>query len=219
LTDWKDWSSWLVEGYYVSYMRDSQRFYEKVIQRDFAHYEYDWYEDIAVGATSGPVVPDYLEITKGYDRSTNTNQLWQLIFGIYGQAYIYIELPTDLHRHGIPKFAKPNTVLRRVSHFEEWMSPFYEPTFITEHFMMRPETFRIGLDAYNPEPIVLRDLKLNFMIAKLETERLGTVESGNQKATVPRWEEALDKLHRGVLPCRNLTLMPVRAPVESVAGE
>ena len=72
-----------------------------------------------------------------------------MIFGIKGQIYIYIELPTDIARHGIPKRAKPSSDLREVGQFEEYMSSFHEPTFLTEHFMMRPDTQQIDFSAYN----------------------------------------------------------------------
>jgi len=212
LGDWKEWSEWLKEGYYISYIKDGVRFYEHIIARDLAHYEIDWFEDINPGAESGPHVYEPLEITKGYDEKTNLNMIWQLIFGIKGQAYIYLELPTDTHRHGIPKVPKPSANMREVSHFEEWMSPFYEPSFITEHFMMREDLYNINWSAYNPEATVIRDLRLNLFIAKMITERIGEESQGVVTASSTRWSEILDKLAKRVIPHRPLTLMPVRAP-------
>jgi len=175
--DWKNWvgpdSPWLMEGYFLSYVREGIRYYEWIAFRDLAHYEYNWHETIHAGEESGPQVPTDLVLTQGYDKDNTTNQLWQLIFGIEGQAYIYIELPTDIHRHGIPKVAKPRKELREVSHFEEYMSPFKEPSFLTEHIMMRPGFDRINLSAYNPESIDLRP-RLNIIINKMVTERVGT---------------------------------------------
>lgn len=228
--EWSEWSDWLREGFYISYRRDGIRYYEHIIERDFAHYEYDWPETIDAGTESGPYIPADLEITRGYDQNNNTNNLWQVIFGIKGQAYIYIELPTDTHRHGIPKRPKPGTDLREVSHFEEWMSPFKEPSFITEHFMMRPETMHIAFDAYNPQAIDLPDVRLNIFIAKLVTERIGTEEYG--KLVTPlmktpditsrleaRWMETLEKLYKRTMPFRPITIMPVTAPAVAPAGE
>jgi hypothetical protein len=218
--EWNDWSEgWIKDGYYLSYYREGVLYYEHVIARDFGHWEYDWPETISSLSTSGPHVPAQLEITKGYDKNTNTNQIWQMIFGMKGQAYIYIELPTDLHRHGIPKVPKPSTTMRRVSHFEEWMSPFHEPSFITEHFMMRPDTLQIAFDAYNPHAIDFTDLVLNIMLNKIQTERIGYVESGVPVASLDRFTDILDKLYRQAVPCRPITLMPVRAPAEAPAGE
>lgn len=214
--DWKDWSDgWIKEGYYISFLKDGVLYYERVSLRDLGHWEYDWFESINPSSESGPRVPELLEITKGYDEKTNSNQIWQLIFGIQSQAYIYIELPTDLHRHGIPKLTKPGTVTYRVSHFEEWMSPFDEPSFITEHFMMRPDLDRLNLSAYNRNPQPLTDVVLNFFINKMITERVGTVQNGVKTATSSRWEEVLDKLYRGLIPVRPISLYPVRAPAEA----
>lgn len=218
--DWKDWSNgWLKEGQFLSYWREGVRFYEFIIQRDLGHWEYDWAETIGATAVSGPTVPAQLEITRGYDEKTNLNRIWQLIFGIKGEVYIYVELPTDLHRHGIPKVPKPSATFHRVSHFEEWMSPFQEPTFLTEHFLMRPETARIALSAYNPNAIDMTDVTLNFFLAKMVTERIGTVTNGRQTPSSPRFTDTLDKLYRRLIPHRPITILPVRAPAEAPTGE
>ena len=138
-----------------------------------------------------------------------------MLFGIRGQVYIYVELPTDTHRHGIPKVPKPRTNLREVSHFEEWMSPFHEPSFITEHFMMRPDLDRINLSAYNPHDIAQTDVALNFILNKMVTERVGTVTNGVQAPISGRWTETLDRLWRRLIPVRPITLYPVVAPAEA----
>ncbi len=77
---WQDWSSWLREGYFISYLRDGVRYYEYIVQRDFGHWEYVWPATITAEEVSGPYTPSTLEITRGYDEQTNTNRLWQLIF-------------------------------------------------------------------------------------------------------------------------------------------
>ncbi len=218
-TTYQDWSSWLREGYFISYLYEGVRYYENVVQRDLGHWEYDWPETISSESVSGPFVPADLEITRGYDATTNTNRIWQMIFGIKGQSLIYIELPTDIHRHGIPKDPKPSTANRFTSHFEEHMSPFLEPSFITEHFMMRPITQQIAFDAYNPDLTDDPDLRLNILIAKLGTERIGTSQGGVLTPTQSRWVEVLDKLYKRVIPCRPITIMPVRAPAEAPAGQ
>lgn len=217
--NWQQWSDWLIEGYYLSFIRENTRIYEHIIGRDLAHYQYNWPEIVLPLQMSGPFTPDQLEVTKGYSTTTNTNRIWQMIFGIQSQAYIYIELPTDIHRHGIPKVPKPGTDLREVSHFEEWMSPFMEPSFLTEHIMLRPETERISFEAYNPGTIPFYQIKLNIFIAKLTTERIGTEQAGVLTPTSTRWRETLDKLYRRVIPHRPLTILPVRAPAEAPAGE
>jgi len=214
---WNEWSDWLREGYYVSYVREGVRYYEHIIARDFAHWVYTWPEPILPLQTSGPFVPGELELTVGYDKNTNTNQIWQVIFGIKGQVYIYVEHPTDIHRHGLPKVPKPSTAIREVSHFEEWMSPFQEPSFITEHILMRPGYERIAFSAYNLQDIAIKPY-LNIFIAKMITERIGTEQAGVLTPTSDRWREVLEKLYRRTIPHRPLTLQPVRAPAEAPAG-
>ena len=109
--------------------------------------------------------------------------------------------------------------MRQVSHFEEYMSPFHEPSFITEHFLIRPEAIQMGFDAYNPQAIDLTDLRLNIFIAKLRTERVGTQTAGSLTATNERWEEVLNKLYKRTIPHKPLTITGVRAPAEAPAGQ
>ena len=220
----KSWDAWLREGQFVSYVRDGVRYYEQVLFRDLARYVYHWPETINSVTTSGPFVPSDLEITRGYDKSTGLNRIWQMIFGIRGQAYIYVQLPTDINRHGIPKVVRPSVTHRDVAHFEEWMSPFREPSFITTHYLMRPDTLEIAFEAYNPESSAIRDLELNILMANVVTERIGTEyvdDTGGAKvlADKPKFEEIINKLYRRVVPYRPLTIMPVRAPAESPTGE
>jgi len=224
MVDWREWSDgWLREGHFISFIREGITYYERVLLRDLAHYEYIWPETVKAGETSGPYVPKDLEITRGYNKVTKLNRIWQMIFGIKGQAYIYVELPTDLKRHGVPKRPWHTTELREVAHFTESMSSFQEPTFLTEHFMMRPDTYRIDFTAYNPQDIDLTNLRLNIFLAKMVTERIGTEEYTEAglvlTPTKPRWREVLDKLYRRLIPCRPITLLPVRAPAEAPAAE
>ena len=218
MADWRDWSTgWIKEGHFVSWVNpeSNERVYEHVIARDLAHYVYTWPEAIPAGEESGPYTPDDLEMTKGYDPRSNTNRIWQMIFGIRGQVYIYVELPTDIHRHGLPKVAKPSRTLREVSHFEEIMSPFDEPSFITEHIMIKPWTDRISFSAYNPTGISITP-KLNIFVNRMVTERIGVERpDGTLEPTKPKFKEVLEKLAKRVIPHRPLTIMPVRAPAAS----
>ena len=229
--DYKEWShGWLREGDNIRYTVEGITYYECVTRRDFAHFEWPWgYAtgtftpvNIAAAHDSGPYVPDQLEPTQSYDKATGLDQMWQLIFGIKGQVLIYLELPTDIKRHGLPKLTWPNEQIRRIAHFEEYMSPYNEPTFMTEHFMKRAGgTSRVEFSAYNPNAIDMPDVWLNFFIAKLETERYGTqsyTEGGvSLQPTKPQYKEILDNLYKRLVPCRPITLMPVRAPAEAGA--
>jgi len=233
MADFRDWSNgWIKEGDNISFTIDGVTYYERVLYRDLAHYEWPWGATEVQGATpitisanssSGPFVPAALEMTKGYDADRKTNRIWQIIFGIKGQALIYIELPTDLKRHGLPKLRWPSTTVKPIAHFDENMSPYLEPRFITEHFMKYQETYRIEFEAYNPHDIDLTDVWLNFFINKMETERLGKTyyEAGGlrMEPTRDQYREVLKALHQRTIPCRPISLMPVRAPaVASASG-
>ena len=229
--DYRDWtgseSPWLREGYFVSYRKENVTYYEHIVSRDLAHYKYTWFESISAATTSGPQVPSDLVMTIGYDEGSTLNRIWQMILGIKGQVYIYVELPTDIHRHGLPKKPKPDSTLREVSHFEEYMSPYFEPSFLTEHIMMKPGFDRINFSAYNPQTISITP-ELNVFIARCISERIGTERYGELRTVnVPgepemterlriKWEETLEKLYRRQIPLRPLTLSPVRAPAAEV---
>jgi len=214
-----DWSTgWIKEGYFISYIKDGVKYYEYVVARDFAHYVYTWHESVAPGDESGPTVISNLLITRGYNPKTNLNRIWQVIFGIKGEVYVYVELPTDIHRHGLPKIPKPTATVREVSHFEEWMSPFNDPSFITEHFLMRPEYDRMCISIYNPQEISITP-RLRFFINKMVTERIGVERAGSLEATRPHYSEILEKLSKRVVPVRPISLEPVRAPPTAPAGE
>jgi len=234
LAEWNEWTDWLQEGYYVSYRLGDVRYYEHIISRDFAHFVQTWFESIDTLSESGPHVYDNLTLTQGYDEQDNTNRIWQLIFGLKGQVYIYIELPTDRHRHGLPKVPKPSSTYREVSHFEEWMTDFHEPSFITTHYQLKPGYERINWSAYNPQDITLTP-ELNIMIARCITERIGYERNGKLyikgyridqpiPTTAPdrakelhaRWKETLELLWKRRIPHRPITLQPVWAPEAEV---
>ncbi len=227
-SDFKDWSAgWILDGQNISYIREGTQYFEKIVKRELIHWEYDWHETINYDTESGPEVPALFEITKGYNKNSKLNHLWQVIFGIKGQVYIYVELPTNLHRHGLPKRPKPGTVQWTVSHFEDWMSPFHEPSFITEHFMMRPETDRICLSAYFPDPDYVRsgmtDVKLNFFVNQMTTERIGRAQYTDTGLKLtperPIMKQTLEKMYTHQIPVRPLTLLPTFMPAEASRGE
>jgi len=225
MTKWQDWSDgWLKEGHYVSYMLEGVTYYERVKRRDVTHYEWPWGVQDPTGtpvtisalSASGPVVPEALELTVGYNKSTKLNRIWQMIFGIKGQIYVYIELPTDTKRHGLPKLTFPTSTFKRIAHFTEEMSPYEEPEFITEHFMMMPLTHRIDFEAWNPNSIDMTDVWLNIFINKMVTQRIG-IEYYDEAGLhlTPRKKHLkyiLDKLYKQAVPCRPLSILPVKSP-------
>lgn len=208
------WADWLKEGHFYSF-DDQQRVrrFFNVLYRDWAHIEYTWEEDVLAGEASGPVTITDLETTK-------ESQIWQIIFGLNVDAYIYTHLPTDMDRHGTAKQPKQTSSLRTVGHYRMQDSWWDRPSFVTEHFLIKPHTPFIAFTAYNPQSIDFtasyHPVKLNIYIAKCEMEIIGEVSNGEQAAATPRFAETLDKLHRRVIPHRPLTLWPLRAPAKGV---
>lgn len=205
------WAKWMEEGFFYSFEHQKVRTYFYVLNRDWAHIEYTWEEDVSSGAFSGPFVPSDLETTK-------ETQIWQLVFGVEPDVYVHVYLPTDVARHGVAKKPRSTSALREVSHYTMKDSPFRYPTFVTEHFLIKPINPYMGFAAYNPRNITfLHDynpIKLNIYLAKCEMEMIGSETSGELSAAATRYEETLDKLYRRVIPHRPLTLEPVRAPAK-----
>ena len=206
-----DWSQWLREGNFYSYREQDVRKYFMVLFREWAHIEYTWEEDIAVNGLSGPVTIADLETTK-------ENQIWQLVFGLLQDVYIYVHIPTDVDRHGVAKRAKQSSAFRVVGHYRMQDSWWDKPSFVTEHFLQKPEVPFIAFSCYNPRDIAFQHdynpVKLNFYLAKCEKEEIGEEVKGELVPTDARWQETLDKLHRRIIPHRPLTLIPVRAPAK-----
>ena len=207
------WSGFLREGYFYSYLEQQVRKFFNVLYREWAHIEYTWEEDVAPYTVSGPVVLGNLETTK-------ENQIWQVIFGISNDVYIYTHVPTDIDRHGVAKVPKQTSTLREVGHYRMKDSWWDKPSFATEHFLLKPEVPYMAFTAYNPQRITFREnynpIKLNIYVCKCEMEQIGEESKGQLQAADGRFNETLDKLYRRVIPHRPLTLVPVRAPAKGV---
>lgn len=201
------WAEFLREGQFLSILYElNQRKYYMVSRRDIAHYEYAWSETIATGTESGPTTLADLEVTIPW------TQMHQLIWGVKPQCYVYVFLPTDIERHGIPKRATHTSAYRTVAHFGMHDSPFDNPSWHTEHFMQRPIDPYISFTVYNKTEITITPT-FNFYINKMELEHIGDEEaSGAQTPCKPKFAETLDKLCKRMIPHRPITLLPVRAP-------
>ncbi|MHC1602489.1 MAG: hypothetical protein ACXQS4_04600 [Methermicoccaceae archaeon] len=206
------WSpGWLVEGHYISYY-DPDRAVEQyafIDRREFAHYEYEWSSAVAAGSESDATVISDLESTK------SRTQLFQVLFGIDGEVYVYVSAPEDTIRHGLPKAVQATSSHREVGHFTQWMSPYEQPDWCTEHFLLRPPIMNLTFRVYNPTDIDITPT-LNIYINKCELEPLGYVDEGRIYPAKDRYAEIMDKLYRKVVPMRPVSLFPVRAPAEGV---
>lgn len=177
-----------------------------VKRRDISHYEYEWDESIDSEEESGPTTLTDLEVT------TPWTQLHQLIWGVMPQCYVYVQLPTDIERHGLPKRPKHTSAYYTVAHFGMHDSPFDCPSWHTEHFMQRPIDPFIALTVYNKTEITITPT-LNFWINRMEVEPIGDENAdGSQVPAEPKFAETLDKLCKRMIPHRPITLLPVRAP-------
>ncbi len=205
----EEWSpGFLVEGYFISYADGALRRYEFISHRELAHYEYTWPEIIAAAAFTGPFTIADLESTE-----TRT-QIWQLIFGISHDVYIYTHIPTDKDRHGVAKIARQTSTMRTVGHFEEWMSPWDQPDWCTEHFLLRPITDRIAVSSYNFQDISLKP-KLNVFLNKCQLRHIGYEKEGKLFPDKAYYKETLEKLYRKQIIHRPITLKGVEAVAEA----
>jgi len=216
LTASLSWGNWLRTGQFLSFLYDrGQRKYYMVKRQDLAHYEYTWPESISPLTESGPTLCANLEVTVPW------THLHQFIWGIRPQCYVYAQLPTDIERHGLPKQAKHTPNLRTIAHFGMHDSPFDNPSWNTEHFMHRPIDPDIMFTVYNKTPINITPV-FNFWVNKLEIGHVGDEDadgtlhvaqtSDDPPKPITRYNDVLEKLSKRVIPCRPITLLPVRAP-------
>ena len=209
------WSEWLKEGFYLNFLNlDDIREYHKVARRSFAHIEWEFgYPDkdnadrvVPPLTLVGPYAPDLLQ-------STRTNMLHQIIHGHKPDVYVYKEWPAEAKRHGLPKKAWQSSELREVAHFTMEMSPFSKPSFITECFLMKNILDTIDFEVYNPHDEIPALPRFNFMIAKLQLEKIGAVTvKGVQIPADERYTATLDMLWRGRLYSRPITFAFPRVP-------
>lgn len=210
----EEWAGWLRDGFFYSYLYEKVRYYFMVKRRDWAHIRYNWEENVSSESESGPFTPADLEVTK-------EDQIWQVIFGLEPDVYVYVYLPTDVARHGVARRPVATAALREVGHYTQSESPYFRPTFLTEHFLIKPIQSFIGFKVYNNQNYTFythdhtaNPIRLNIEIAKCEMERIGTEEEGILTPAEDRFKETLEKLYRRTLFHRPLTLFPVRAPAK-----
>lgn len=175
MTDTTVWADWIAEGHFISVLSTvdaGARKYFFVKSREFSHYEYEWAQTIGALSFDGPRTINNLENTAKAD-----TQIWQLIFGIDKQVYVYVHVPVDVDRHGVAKVPRQTAAFRTVGHYDGWMSPWMQPSWVTEHFLIRPDTPFIAVSCYNPQAITLTP-RLNFFINKLDLEKLGEEKEG-----------------------------------------
>lgn len=205
---------WLKEGHFISLRKSTcEHAYYTISQRELARYEWEWANPINPLTLDGPNTVSDMEIT-----AEEGEQLWQFIFGFDKQVFVSVQLPTDIDRHGVAKRPKMTTSYPYVGNYEVYMSPFDCPSFITEHFLSRPDCQYPAFTIYNPLGVAVTP-HFNFLINKLMLEKIGEeVLQGTRIALQPAqpcFAEVLDKLYRRVIPNRPITLYPVRAPAEA----
>jgi hypothetical protein len=142
-----------------------EKFYY-VLNAEFAHYEYKWSKDVSVNTESGPENIEDLEPGR-------KEVIYQVIFGIKpAKAYIYVAIPTDVRLYGVAEEAIPRDGFREVGAITGEMSPYDEPDFITELFLMKDTSYEYpSLYAYNPTNKPIRP-QLKFLVNKIEPEEI-----------------------------------------------
>lgn len=210
----ESYSGWFQEGHYLSFVDQDVRYYYYVLHRDYATIRYEWEESVSATTESGPYTIQDLQPTKD-------NQLFQIIFGISRDVFVYQYLPQDVLRHGLPRRAQPSSTYRQVADYLMRDSPEQQPSWITEFFLIRPHVPYVGFSCYNPHDISLMP-KLRFYVAKLQLEPLGSVnlrEGSEPEAPktasgrpISRYNKILNLLQDRVIRHRPITLLPVRAP-------
>lgn len=157
---------WLKQGYRIGikYMNTPEKFYF-ITNTKPARYVHKWSKDITLDNVSGPENITKLEPGR-------KEVLYQTIFGIKPNVYIYTNLPADTRLGGIAEEAEARSGFREIGAITQDMSIFDAPDFVTEMFLMKDTTQEYPfLYAYNPTNRTLRP-SLNFLINKCDLEEI-----------------------------------------------
>lgn len=192
-----EYSQWLQEGFYIRLYDPATGAdtFHMVDKREPTRYVHKWSEQISTNVESGP---EDLENIK----PLALNRFDQAIFGVKGGALIYMDLPHGTRIWGTDKKPKATSDLRRVGWVDEEISPYDQPSFVTEFFMQKGGGFEYPhIYAYNPTPRTIRPwvrFEINQMILV--------------NITRDKYPELYDKLARKVIPYRPITMggIPIR---------
>ncbi|MBW2672940.1 MAG: hypothetical protein JRD89_05915, partial [Deltaproteobacteria bacterium] len=169
---------WHIEGDYLrlySPETETWRFYY-VKQREQALYIHKWSEKISPNTESGP---EDLEDLKplALNRLDQVifgvkTRLDQVIFGVKTRCLVYLNLPHETRRWGTDKKPIATSDLREVGYVDEEISPYEEPSFLTEFFLQKGGSYEYPhLYAYNPTNRTLKPT-IMFRINKLIVEEI-----------------------------------------------
>lgn len=191
----------LKPGYFIQ-LRDpdegTKKFYS-VVQSEFARYVWRWQDssgaDVAVigGQESGPYNIENL-------KPLSLEHLFEIVVGIKGPAYVYLNLPLETRLWGTSKVPIATTANRRVGYISQEDSPWEDPSYNGLFYLMKGGSFEYpSFTVYNPiNKTICPELK--FDLAKC----------GIAAVTEP---ETLDKLYKKLIPYRPVSfggLAPVR---------
>lgn len=164
-------SGWLKPGYRISIRNvkaeevQEKFYFIKGVARPISKYVYKWSTDIAVNTENGP--ENITDLEPG-----RRDILYQVIFGIKPDVYIYVNLPADTRLGGIAEEASARSGLREIGAITQDDSPWDNPDFCTEMFLQKDTTNEYPhLYAYNPTNRSLRPV-IKFLISRIELEEI-----------------------------------------------
>ena len=183
-------NSWIKEGHRISVKEvDEPEKFFFVKQNRISQIEITFSKDVASDTEVGP---DLIKDLK----PGRTDQLFQCIFGINVGVYAYMNLPVRERLHGLDEVPIASSTNREVGHFTEEMSPFENPTQMTEFFLRKGGGFEYpAISVYNPTNKSLRP-KFKYVVNRMVLEQI----------TDP---DTVDKMKRRQLTYRPITLGPL----------
>jgi hypothetical protein len=178
----------LDEGFFIRLSTpefEKKEFYF-VEQTELSRYKFKWPSSIASNTENGPQNVEDL-------KPLATNRLYQGIFGIKSACLIYLNLPLNTRLWGTDKKPIATSSLREVGYRDHNESPFDQPSFITEFFLMKNGSFDYpAFLAFNPSERALTP-ELNIIMNKMIIEKVVD-------------EVTLEKLVKKLIPYRPVTL-------------
>jgi len=180
----------LKEGYFIKMAKveDAVEQFYFISRASPQKYVYRWQSTSGADAPIDPGIEDgQYNITDL--KTNNMNYLLEVVFGIKGPAYIYLNLPLETRRFGTDQVPISSSSKRRVGYLTQEDSPWEDPSSVTVHYLMKGGSFEYpALTAYNPHnKAIVPEIKFLIMACLLE------------QVSEP---DVLDKLSRKLIPYR-----------------
>lgn len=187
---------WLQSGYYIRVYSDAERKFKYYWLREEENLPEYIFGQVAVdGVSFGSVdAGDETGFIEIEDLKPAKNRLYQLLVGVRPAGRFYFEIPSGESIWGTDERPRASTTFRKVGGINQDISPFNNPSWVTEFFLM-----------YNIVPHV-NYYNSTSITTKPEVRFIGKMFLIDDVETLPNGQEILNKLVKREIPFRPITI-------------